>query len=633
MFGQLPQLGHLSNGEQMTASKYQLIWQNMEGERLRYLAAIAALVAASCFLYLVPLVSSIVLGGVIADASTNPSLFTRRAVELAGGRDYLRQHLWLVFVVIVTLTGIAGFFTWLRGRWSAFATERITRSVRDRLYDQLQHLPCDWYDTAQTGDLVQRCTSDVETLRQFLINQVVEIGRALLMLLIPLPLMFFIDARMAVLSLLLIPPIVAFSVVFFHKVRNRFEEVDKAEGRLTSTLQENLSGIRVVRAFARQEYEIGKFAARNQEHRDLHFSLYRLLAGYWSVSDLLCGVQIAVVVLFGAVRLAEGSLGIGSFFFFLSVVNMFLWPVRMMGRILTELGKATVAIGRIHEILGQHRESRPATGIADTSADADETGAITFDRVTFAHRGAAPAVQDVSFRIDAGRTIGVLGPSGSGKSTVVNLLLRFYDPDEGRIEIDGQDISMLDRHDVRRRISVVMQEPFLYSTTIRENIAVGHAAAVEDEIRQAADAACVHDAITGLEAGYDTVVGERGITLSGGQRQRVALARALLKDPAILILDDALSAVDTETEALILEAIRRRRGRHTTLLIAHRLSTLTDCDEILVLDRGRVVQRGHPDVLRTEPGLYRRIWSIQNRLEEQLENDLNTAARVGKEGV
>ena len=330
----------------------------MEGERLRYSAAIASLVVASCFLYLVPFLSSVILDGVIT-ADTGASPFVSRVVEWGGGRDFLRQRLWMAVFLIFALSVLAGVFTYLRGRWAALASEGITRRVRNRLYDQLQHLPSSYYDTAQTGDLVQRCTSDVETLRQFLVSQVVEIGRAALMLMVPLPLMFMIDARMAALSLILIPLIVIFSVAFFRKVRTRFEAVDKAEGRMTSTLQENLSGIRVVRAFARQEHEIEKFARRNGEHRDLDNSLYRLLAGFWSASDALCGLQIAIVVFAGGTWLAEGSLGVGGFFFFQSVVNMFLWPVRMMGRILTELGKATVAIGRIHEILGHSRESVP----------------------------------------------------------------------------------------------------------------------------------------------------------------------------------------------------------------------------------------------------------------------------------
>jgi len=605
----------------------------MQGERLRYGVAIAALLLASCFLYLVPIVSSVVLDVIISDNSPGASPFLSLALEWIGGRDLLRANLWIAIVLILSLTGLAGLFTYLRGRWSALASEKIIRRLRDRLYDQLQHLPCSYYDRAETGDLIQRCTSDVETVRQFLINQVVEIGRAVLMLLVPLPLMFAIDARMTGISLILILPIAGFSVVFFQKVRNRFEAVDKAEGRLTSALQENLTGIRVVRAFARQQYEIQKFSRRNGEHRDLDYRLYWLLAGFWSTSDLLCMAQIALVVFTGGSWLASGSLGVGSFFFFLSAVNMFLWPVRMMGRILTELGKATVAIGRIQDILGHARESIPAT-TATVEPAAGVRGEIVFADVTFSHRDSTAALENVSFRVTPGSTLALLGPSGSGKSTIVNLLLRLYDPGRGVIEMDGRDIATLDRKEVRRQISVVMQEPFLYLKTIRENLAVGRPAATHEEIAEASVTASVHETILQFEHGYETLVGERGITLSGGQRQRVALARALLKEPVILILDDALSAVDTETESFILEALQSRRGRHTTIVIAHRLSTLMHADEILVFDRGRIIQRGTHNDLKEEPGLYRRIWKIQNAHEEQLRHDLRASAnRIGRENA
>jgi len=575
----------------ISTSKYQLIWQLVRVERRRYGAAVLSLVLASCFLYMVPLVPAAVLDGRF-------------------------DNLWLAAVLMSGFTALAGFFTYLRSRLSSLAAESVIRRLRDRLYDQLQHLPCSYFDTAPTGDLVQRCTSDVETMRQFLVSQVVEIGRAVLMMLVPLPLMLSIDWRMTAMSVVLIPPIVAFSMVFFRRVRTSFEKVDQAEGRLTATLQENLTGIRVVRAFARQQFEIEKFGARNAEHRDLDNRLYQLLAVFWSASDVLCIGQMGIVVIAGGRWIADGSLGVGSFFFFLTAVGMFIWPVRMLGRILTELGKATVAVGRIQEILGHPRETAPAHRLLIPQHGIDRLGEIAFRGVTFAHRKDTAALEDVSFHVPVGGTLALFGPSGSGKSTIVNLLLRLYDPATGRIEIDGRDIGQVDRKDVRRQISVVMQEPFLYSKTVRENLSIGHASATHDDIVQATAAACVHDTVMEFQQGYDTLVGERGITLSGGQRQRVALARALLKRPTILILDDALSAVDTETESQILHALALRRGYCTTIVIAHRLSTLMTADEILVLDGGRVVQRGTHDELKDAPGMYQRVWTIQNTMED-----------------
>lgn len=598
-------------------SKYAMIWQQMGGHRARYGLAIGALVIASCVLYLVPLVPQVVMDGILVEEPQ--SELARRALELFGGRDFLRQELWLAGVAVVFLTLIAGTFTYLRGRWSAMAAEGIARQVRDRLYDQLQRLPARFHDQSETGDLVQRCTSDVETLRLFLATQVVEIGRAGIMFLVPLPLMLALDPRMTVASVVLLPIIVVFAVIFFTRVKRYFKEVDEAEGAMTSTLQENLTGIRVVRAFSRQEHEKQKFGERNQRYRELDFRMYRLMAWYWSMSDVLCLLQLAIVLGCGAYWLAAGSLAVGKFYFFLAAVNLFIWPVRMMGRILTDLGKATVAIGRIHDILGHARESQPERTV---DLPQPEQGRLRFEDVVFAHEPGRPVLDGISFDVRAGETVALLGPSGAGKSTLVQLLLRFYDPEHGAIRLDGVDIRDLSRQDVRSRVAVVMQEPFLYSKTVRENIRLGRDGAADREIEQAARNACIHDSILEFDRRYDTVVGERGVTLSGGQRQRVALARALLDRPLVLILDDALSAVDTETEALILRAFRERKGRQTTLVIAHRLSTLMHADRILVLDHGRVVQSGSHAELIARDGVYRRLWEIQSSLERDLDREL-----------
>jgi len=612
------------------SSKPALIWRLMAGERLRYGAALLALLIGSCVLYLAPLVPQVVLDGVLAPHPERASSLVRGIMELAGGREFLRERLWLPAAALVLLSAAVGLLTYLRGRWSAQASERIARRLRDRLYDHLQRLPCAWHDRAATGDTVQRCTSDVETFRQFLASQVVEIGRAAVLMTVPIPLMLAIDARMTLVSLLIVPPVILFAFFFMRRVRAAFQRTDEAEGRLTSCLQENLTGIRVVRAFARQEHEKDRFDAVNRRHRDLDKRLYLLMAWFWSSSDLLCMAQFSAVLAVGGYRLAQGTLQAGEFLYFLTAVNSFIWPVRMMGRILTETGKALVAIGRIGEILEQEPETAPAAPVRLPRASAEgrpedppaaeaRSSEILFEGVTFRHHGGALALDGVNLRIAPGETVALLGPSGAGKSTLIRLLLRFYDPQEGRVLVDGVDIARVDRSDLRSRISVVMQEPFLYSKTVEENIGLGRRGARPDEIVAAAAAACVHGAIGEFDQGYGTMVGERGVTLSGGQRQRVALARALLKPAPILLLDDALSAVDTDTESEILDALRRLRGSRTTILIAHRLTTLMHADRIVVMNAGRVVQVGsHAELLREE-GLYRRLWERQSALESGFE--------------
>ena len=595
----------------------------MEGQRLRYASAIAALVVASCFLYLAPLVPQLIIDGVLTGDPEDASAFTRRAVEALGGEAFLRGNLWLPTVLIVFVTAIAGAFTYLRSRLSASACERIIQRVRERVYDHLQHLPCRFFDRAETGDLIQRSTSDVETLRTFLNTHVVEIGRALIMMLVPIPLMLLIDVRMTILSVLLLPIIVGFSALFFLRVKKAFRLADEAEASMTARIQENLSGIRVVRAFARQDYEEARFDLRNTEHRTCDYRLYRLMAWYWSTSDLLCMAQKSLVIGAGAYWIAVGTLQVGAYFYFITAVTMFIWPMRQMGRILTDLGKAQVALSRLDEILHEPRESAPAE--SEGGPDRPLTGEITFGNVSFSHGEHSPVLQEISFRVPAGSSLAILGPSGSGKSTIVNLLLRLYDYEGGSIRLDGFELRDLDRKFARRQMSVVMQEPFLYSKTLRENLRLARPSAHEEEIYEATTIAAIHESIAGFARGYDTLVGERGVTLSGGQRQRVAIARALLQDPAVLILDDALSAVDTGTESIILDALRERAGRHTTILIAHRVSTVMHADQIIVLDHGRIVQQGTHAELMNAAGLYRRLWNAQHRAaaecEETLEGD------------
>lgn len=585
----------------------------MEGDRLRYGLALSALLAAAGMLYLIPLVPQAIIDVVLGSEPDKAARISWFVIDLLGGRERVGESLWIPLLLITAIAVAAGVFTYGRQRWSAIASQNTARRIRNRLQDRIQCLDMRAYDRLDRGDLLQRCTSDVDTAQVFLSTQVVEVGRAIVMLGVAIPIMFLVDWRMATAAVWLLPIIVAFSFFYFKKVRALFKDKDEAEGRLTAAVNDNLVGIRVVRAFNRQEHEIDRFRPRNDEHRRLDARLYRVFASFWSFSDLLCFTQQASVVLTGAWLLSRGSILVGEFYFFFAAVGMYLWPVRMAGRIVAEFGKATVAIDRIEEILDLPVETEVDPEGAKTPAD----GSIVFRNVDFAYAPDQAILRGIDLEIRDGETVAIVGPSGCGKSTLVQLLLRFYEPDAGNIQIGGVDIRTLDRNDLRTRVATVLQQPFLFSRSIRDNILLAEPAADAASIELATAEACIHESILRFDAGYETMVGERGVTLSGGQRQRIAIAQALLQEPSILVLDDALSAVDTGTERSILEAIRSRRGRHTTLVIAHRLSTLREADRIVVMSDGRIEAIGTHAELRDRPGLYRRLWEIQTSLTAQ----------------
>ncbi|MCC5830075.1 MAG: ABC transporter ATP-binding protein [Phycisphaeraceae bacterium] len=618
----------------MKTSGLRHLWQLTLGQRRRFGLAIGALMLATLVGFVEPLIPALVIDALFAtlEVTADRGADNRLLIEL-GGPGVVLDHVWLLALLLVTLVAVGGGLNYLKGRWAAEASEHIARRLRDHLYDHLQRLPTEYHQGAETGDTVQRCTSDVETVRTFFAAQGVELGRAVLLLVLVVPFMLWLNPAMTLVALLLMPLLVIFAAYFFFKVKHVFKSSDEAEGRMTSTLQENLTNIRVVRAFGRAGYEIERFGGPNRDYRDWNLKVYRVMAQYWSLSELICMLQLGLVLLGGAWFVVEGRLTIGELFAFLAYVQMLLWPVRQMGRILSDMGKAMVAVGRIREILDREEEVDPEPDRCRALPD-PLLGRIDFESVNFSF-GASPVLQNLSMMIPAGCTVGLLGPSAAGKSTLIALLMRLYDPESGRIRLDGVDIADLRRADVRSRISVVLQEPFLYSRSVRENIELGMEARMVDESRlvRAAQDAAVHETIAGFHDGYETVVGERGVRLSGGQRQRIVLARALVKDPPVLVLDDALSAVDTDTELAILDALRHRRGRRTTMLIAHRLSTLAQTDIVFVIENGSVTQQGSHEDLIDRPGLYRRLWHIQNDVERDLADELDESSGDRREEV
>ncbi len=600
------------------------LWQVTAGQRLRYASATVATGVSNAFMLAAPLVGMYAID-VIAERDFGKG--TASLLWLAEQVPGMDASPFVAYLVVSALAGLmlagaGAFFMYLRGRWSAIASEAIALRIREALFRHLHRLPARFFDESDTGDLVQRCSSDVETVRVFLSTQVVEIGRSVLLVAIMAPILFWRDARLAALGICLMPFIAFGAYYFFHRVKTQFKVADEAEGALTAVLQENLTGIRVVRAFARQAHEIGRFETNSLTFRDRLYRLVKLEALYWCLSDFVSLTQVGIVLIAGGVFLAQGSITVGELFAFLTLVSMAIWPVRRLGHVLSDTGKAIVSLGRINHILQAEQETRePAPPTPRVQ------GEVVFEDVSAGYRPGPPVIQSFSVRIPAGQTVGMVGAPGSGKTTLMRLLMRLYPVRSGRILVDGVDLVEVDRQWLRDQIGAVMQDPFLYSRSIAANLRVARPEAEHDDLVGAAQEAAIHDAIAAFPEGYDEEVGERGITLSGGQRQRLAIARALLKEPPILVLDDSLSAVDTGTERRILEALERRRGRHTTLVIAHRLSTVKDADRILVIEGGQLAQDGTHESLSRVDGPYRRLCEIQGALDESIRQD-EAAARA-----
>lgn len=579
-----------------------------------FLWALIATIMMVIIGFLTPLLLSEIVDSILGSEPFTMPDFLMNPINALGGRDFLRQNLWIPALALILMNIVNGVFTFIKGRSSAIASENIARKLRNDLYRHLQHLPFAYHVKAQAGELIQRCTSDVDTIRRFLAVQVMEVVNTVLMVVIAMSILLPRSVPITLYSLILVPPLFCFATWFFKMVHKSFEVADEADGVLNAVLQENLSGVRVVRAFGQQEREVEKFDRVNNDLRKKNLRLNELLAIYWGGGDAISMTQPLLTLVVCIIYACNGWITVGTLIVFTSTLGMLLFPIRQLGRTLSDAGKAMVSMKRVQAIL--HEEAEPDE---PNALKPDLHGDIVFDHVSFAYPDDnVPVLRDVSFTIPAGKTAAVLGGTGSGKSTMMYLLQRLYTPTSGKITIGGVDIQQIDRKYLRAHVGLILQEPFLYSKSIRENVGITAPEQEAERIEHAADIASASGFIAKADKGWETVVGERGVTLSGGQKQRIAIARTLLKDNNILIFDDSLSAVDTETDAQIRAALRHEQKDVTTLIISHRVTTLSQADLILVLENGQITQQGTHAELCSQPGLYQRINSIQNALEEEL---------------
>jgi ATP-binding cassette subfamily B protein len=586
------------------------LWKMMVDYRLPYLAATVSLALSAL-------------------AKTLTYFFVIRyfADEVLTQGKYIGNNLTQTFIWIglafVGLALVEGTFSYLSGRLAAYTAEGITRRLRDFLFDHIQRLSFSYHATTPTGDLIERVTSDVDALRRFFSEQGIGMGRIILLFVINFIAILNLNVRLGLVSVIVIPFMLLVSLWFFKKVTKRYEEYQAQEAILSTTLQENLTGVRVVKAFARQEYEKSKFEKDNWGKFLKGKLLLFMHSMFWPLSDIVLGLQMLFGFVYAATMAINGTLTVGDYIAYVGLVVWLIWPIRNLGRIIVSASTGMVSYGRLMEVV---RQAREPLFDGKVQPEGPVRGELVFEDVSFMYSaGKEDVLKNVSFTVRPGQAIALLGSTGSGKSSLVNLLPRFHEYTSGRILLDGVELKDYSRSYLRRQIGIVEQEPFLFSRSIRENITYGVGRDVsQEEVERAAKAAAIHEVILTFPDGYNTLVGEKGVTLSGGQKQRVTIARTLLKNPRILILDDSTSSVDTETEAEIRDALNELMENRTTFIIAHRIQSVMIADLILVLDRGEVVQMGtHEELVSQLDGMYRRIYDIQTRIDEELEQEIS----------
>lgn len=597
-------------------SKTELILFFLNGSKRYFIGAIFFACLVSLLDLIDPKIISFTVDTVLGASKTTIPTFIENIINSFGGITWLKSHLGVIALCVIGVSIIAALCRFLFNLCNTKGAEKLVHTMRNELFDHILHLPFSWHSENQTGDIIQRCTSDVEQIKIFLSEQLTLLFRFIILIVLAIYFMLTINVKLTLVASIFIPIIVGYSL-FFHKgIGESFEKVDIEEGKLSSIAQENLTGVRVVRAFGRESYERERFEKQNEYYTSMWVHLMNLLAAFWSSADLFSYLQIMCVLAYGAVLTVNGEMSAGDYIAFNSYANMLMWPIRMLGRVIANLSKAGISIDRLMYIMNSEEEHDK-----EDAKDIDMHQDIIFDHVSFQYEnGTAEILEDISFEVKAGTTVGILGGTGSGKSTLMYLLDRLYElkDGEGSITIGGVDIKDIKSDCLRKNIGMVLQEPYLFSRTLEENIAIALPDMDHEKVRLAAKVASLDHAIEHFQEGYQTYVGERGVTLSGGQKQRTAIAQMLISKPPIMVFDDSLSAVDAETDAKIRSALKENVGDSTVILIAQRITTLMNADLILVMDNGKIIERGTHDQLIQQDGIYKKIYDLQSRSSSEV---------------
>ena len=587
----------------------ELVWHFLRGSKAYFIIAIVCISLMNLLALIVPRVISYTVDTLITGKESDLPAFIVDATESIGGSAYIREHLYLIAVFLMVIGALSAQCNYLYRYYNNKGAETLVETMRNEIFAHIARLPFSWHTKNQTGDIIQRCTSDVDAVKNFVSGQLTEVFRVVLMVAFSLYFMFTINVKLALIAVILIPINIAYSAYGHKRMGKIFEEADVEEGKLSAVVQENLTGVRVVRAFGRELFEKERFEKQNHDYWKMWIRMDWVLAWFWAIGTLLLSLQTMIVVVLGAVFAVRGEMLAGEYIAFFSYNIMLTWPIRLLGRLISGLSRSEIATDRIRYIMNSEPEKDEGKKLRP-----EMTGDIVFNNVSFAYDESKEIVKDVSFRIKGGTTVGILGGTGSGKSTLMHLLNRLYElpKENGSITISGVDIKDIEVGYLRENVGMVLQEPYLFSRTLAENIALGGTNAEIEDIKEAAGTASLLETIENFKEGFETTVGERGVTLSGGQKQRTAIARMLIGKSPIMVFDDSLSAVDAETDAKIRKGLMEKGKDSTVIIISHRITTLMAADNILVLDKGRLVESGTHDELIKNAGIYRKIYDIQS---------------------
>lgn len=585
--------------------KYSLVKKYIQPYIFIYFLAFLFEILSSALQMLIPIILGTTIDSIIgSEEPTNKIMIS--FINFLGGRDLVRERLGIIAAAFIAISFSIALLNFLRPYMSGKATYTISKGIRDSIYAKISSLSIKDMASITTGDMLQRASSDITKFETMVSTTMMALMGNISYIVISLITLFTINFKLSLISVSLLPILFIGTFLFDRSVVKVFDEFEESEANLTTIVQENLSSYKVVRAFFKQKHEINKFEEASMDLANKDYKIMEYFAYFWSIAEFLCFLQIALIAIFGVIMHRSGSVSVGEFTAVFAVALNMVWVVLGTGRMLSRFTRVTVAIRRFDEVLEMDSEDLDS-GVSDI----DIKGEINFDKVSFSYDGAHDAIKDLSFTIEAGKTLGVLGLTGSGKSTLVSLIPRLMEYD-GSIKIDGAELNTISKRKIRENISIILQEPYLFNKTIKENIAYRWPNASDEEIIKAAKIADIHDDIMNFPDGYDTIVGEKGVSLSGGQKQRLAIARTILVHTPIIIFDDALSAVDTQTDINIRTALSQNEKAQTKIIISHRISTLMNADKIIVMKRGKKIQEGTHEELIHEDGLYKTIYEIQN---------------------